>query len=98
MAAMPAQHALPSWWRTQLHQLDDYVSSKSVPTESDVVIIGAGISGASVAYHLLQQNKGLNRPRVTILEARQACSGATGRNGKPSTRGDYLPSRLTQYN
>lgn len=98
MAAMPAQHALPSWWRTQLHQLDDYVSSKSVPTESDVVIIGAGISGASVAYHLLQQHKGLNRPRVTILEARQACSGATGRNGKPSTRGDYLPSRLTQYN
>ncbi|KAJ5369518.1 hypothetical protein N7509_014130 [Penicillium cosmopolitanum] len=81
MGAMPAKHALPSWWRTQLHQLDDYVSSKSVPTESDIVIIGSGISGASVAYHILQQHKGHNPPRVTILEARQACSGATGRNG-----------------
>ncbi|KAJ5706151.1 hypothetical protein N7536_001840 [Penicillium majusculum] len=81
MAAMPAQNPLPSWWRTQLHQLDDYVSSESVPTESDIVIIGAGISGTSVAYHLLQQKKGPNSPKVTILEARQACSGATGRNG-----------------
>ncbi|KAJ5625850.1 hypothetical protein N7510_002159 [Penicillium lagena] len=81
MATMPVQHALTPWWRTQPHQLDDYVSSDSVPTESDIVIIGAGISGASVAYHLLQQHKGPNPPRITILEARQACSGATGRNG-----------------
>lgn len=83
---MPAQHALTSWWRTQLHQLDDYVSSDSVPKESDIVIIGAGISGASVAYHLLQQHKGPNPPRITILEARQTCSGATGRNGKQYIR------------
>lgn len=79
---MPAENALPSWWRTQLHQLDDYVSSESVPTETDVVIIGAGISGASVAYHMLQQHNGPNPPKIVILEARQACSGATGRNGK----------------
>lgn len=82
MATFPVQRALTSWWRTQLHRLDDYRFSEQVPEESDVVIIGAGISGASVAYHLLNQNKGQNGPKVTILEAREACSGATGRNGK----------------
>ncbi|KFY51597.1 hypothetical protein V497_09001 [Pseudogymnoascus sp. VKM F-4516 (FW-969)] len=81
MAPFPVPHATASWWRTQLHKLDDYLSSDCVPEDSDVVVIGAGIAGASVAYHLLQQNKGKKRPRVTILEARQACSGATGRNG-----------------
>ena len=82
MAPFPVPHATASWWRTQLDKLDDYLSSDCVPEDSDVVVIGAGIAGASVAYHLLQQNKGKKRPRITILEARQACSGATGRNGK----------------
>ncbi|KFY78227.1 hypothetical protein V499_02543 [Pseudogymnoascus sp. VKM F-103] len=81
MTPFPVPHATASWWRTQLHRLDDYVSSDRVPEESDVVVIGAGIAGASVAYHLHQQNKGQKRLRVTILEARQTCSGATGRNG-----------------
>lgn len=49
-----------------------------LPQQCDVVIIGSGITGASVAYHLLQQNPMLS---ITILEARTATSGATGRNG-----------------
>lgn len=96
MANFPVPDATPSWWRTQLHRLDDYVSSECVPEESDVVVIGAGIAGASVAYHLLQQNKGQKRPRVTILEARQACSGATGRNGKSLNRCLVQTPKLTQ--
>ncbi|KAJ5766948.1 uncharacterized protein N7511_004564 [Penicillium nucicola] len=81
MVNIPTQPGLTSWWRTEPHHLDDHISSESVPKEADVVIIGSGISGASVAYNLLQQNKGPSRPKITILEARQACSGATGRNG-----------------
>lgn len=77
----PVPNATSSWWRSQPDRLDDYISSERVPEESDVVVIGAGIAGSSVAYHLLHPQNGQKRPTVTILEAREACSGATGRNG-----------------
>ena len=46
--------------------------------KTDVVVIGSGITGCSVARHLLQGNDSIH---VTVLEARTICSGATGRNG-----------------
>ncbi|KAI0344212.1 FAD dependent oxidoreductase [Trametopsis cervina] len=51
---------------------------KQLPKHADVVIIGSGITGASVAYYTLLRNSGL---KVVVLEAREVCSGATGRNG-----------------
>lgn len=50
--------------------------SKVLPQHTDVVIIGSGITGTSVAYNLLKLQPSL---RVVILEARDVCSGATGR-------------------
>jgi glycine/D-amino acid oxidase-like deaminating enzyme len=48
------------------------------------VIIGAGYSGVSLAYHLYKQLSHADQPdpAITVLEARQICSGATGRNGQ----------------
>lgn len=43
-----------------------------------MAIIGSGITGCSVARHLLHGDDSL---KVTVLEARTVCSGATGRNG-----------------
>ena len=56
--------------------------SKTLPKYADIVIIGSGITGTSVARTILSEcaTMGINR-RVVMLEARQACSGATGRNG-----------------
>ncbi|RSL66687.1 hypothetical protein CEP53_003282 [Fusarium sp. AF-6] len=54
--------------------------SKTLPLETDIAIIGSGITGTSVAHTLLNHPRG-SQLRVTILEARNACSGATGRNG-----------------
>ncbi|KAJ7066125.1 FAD dependent oxidoreductase [Mycena amicta] len=55
---------------------------------ADVCIIGSGITGVSAAYHLsVAVARGeipsvSDKPlRVVILEARDFCSGATGRNG-----------------
>lgn len=40
------------------------------------------MSGVSTAYHIIEATKGHpKRPSIAILEARQLCSGATGRNG-----------------
>ncbi|KAJ3560323.1 hypothetical protein NP233_g10911 [Leucocoprinus birnbaumii] len=52
----------------------------------DVCIIGSGITGVSAAYHLQRSfgvgatETGVER-KIVILEAREFCSGATGRNG-----------------
>jgi glycine/D-amino acid oxidase-like deaminating enzyme len=51
-----------------------------LPEHSDIVIIGAGYAGVSTAYHLVKEPSDANQS-ITILEARSACSGATGRNG-----------------
>lgn len=67
--------------------LADYLSSKAVPETADTVIIGSGISGSSIAYNLLTSSKPAGK--VVLLEARQACSGATGRNGGHTKAGSY---------
>lgn len=75
----PVKDATTPFWRTQLDDLDNHRSTTELPAEADIVIIGAGYSGASVVHHLLEHK---SRPlTVVILEAREACSGATGRNG-----------------
>lgn len=48
---------------------------KELPLYADVVVIGSGITGTSFAYHALKRNGSL---RIVMLEAREACSGATG--------------------
>jgi glycine/D-amino acid oxidase-like deaminating enzyme len=72
-----------SYWRTEPHRLDEYQSSSELPSTCDIAIIGAGFSGAATAYNLLQEYRAADKPlpNIVILEARQACSGATGRNG-----------------
>jgi sarcosine oxidase subunit beta len=42
----------------------------------DVIVVGGGVNGTSVAYRLAQAGK-----QVTLFEQRGICSGASGRNG-----------------
>lgn len=55
--------------------------SVRVPEYSDIVIIGSGITGTSFARTILDwaNEHRENPPHVVMLEAREACSGATGR-------------------
>lgn len=92
----PVANALPSYWRKHAHSIDEYRSTADLPNHCDIVIIGAGYSGASIAHHLIEQNVSCNRqmPAMLILEAREACSGATGRNGTSSIS-TFLLGRIT---
>ncbi len=45
---------------------------------ADVVIVGAGIMGLSIAYNLARRSPQL---RILVLEQSYLCSGASGRNG-----------------
>jgi sarcosine oxidase subunit beta len=47
-------------------------------TDADVVVIGAGIMGLSVAYHLAAEH---GMKRIVVLDSGYLCGGASGRNG-----------------
>ncbi|PVH70932.1 FAD dependent oxidoreductase-like protein [Cadophora sp. DSE1049] len=78
-------HANPTssfWQENPLHPELVNIQSAKLPQSADIVIIGSGISGASVAYTILNECLAIGKPRhVVILEGRTICSGATGRNG-----------------
>lgn len=44
---------------------------------ADILVIGGGVMGTSIAYHLARQKAG----RVLLLERRAICSGTTGHSG-----------------
>lgn len=65
-------------WAASKSHLANFQSAPELPTTADVVIIGSGFTGASLAYHIAQLNASED---VVMLEARECCSGASGRNG-----------------
>eukprot|EP01083_Nonionella_stella_P131343 398982_1 len=67
---------LPFWLLNADYQ--NYRSSELLPQEANVVIIGAGISGVSTAYHLATEYQ---QDDIVLLDARGVCGGASGRNG-----------------
>lgn len=78
----PCSTSTTPFWRTELHPLDSHRSTPDLPDITDIAIIGSGMSGVSTAYHIIEASKTRSEvPSITILEARQLCSGATGRNG-----------------
>ena len=67
----------PHWYR-YAHPLKHHRSRPQLPAEADVVIIGAGLTGASAAYHLRDAAKqGL---RIVVLDRGFPACEASGRN------------------
>ena len=93
--ALPHHTPTTSYWQDPPDaEIADYMSASTLPEELvDTVIVGSGITGAGIAWGLLHGDSPEKRfqGRLVMLEARQACSGATGRNGKipssPTPRG-----------
>lgn len=78
----PVPNSTEAFWRTQLDPLDSHRTTGALPSKADIVVIGAGYAGASTVYHVLEKsNDSAHKPSIVILEAREASSGATGRNG-----------------
>ncbi|KAJ7181110.1 FAD dependent oxidoreductase [Mycena filopes] len=89
-SSLPVPHPTPSLWINSIgaNPLAAEGSKGVFIADADVCILGSGITGVSAAYHLsIAVERGdIARPtgnplRVVILEARDFCSGATGRNG-----------------
>lgn len=79
---LPRSNPTPSFWQLPPHHAVSSVQASTLRQETDVVVIGSGITGCSVTKALLEDAEGTFGPViVTVLEARTLCSGATGRNG-----------------
>ncbi|KKF96136.1 bifunctional tRNA (mnm(5)s(2)U34)-methyltransferase/FAD-dependent cmnm(5)s(2)U34 oxidoreductase [Ceratocystis platani] len=79
-ADLPSKQYTHSYWHQEpSKKLLGYQSSQTLPAVADVVIIGSGITGAFAARTAKETwARDLN---VVMLEAREVCWGATGRNG-----------------
>ncbi|KAF8152841.1 FAD dependent oxidoreductase-domain-containing protein [Mycena galopus ATCC 62051] len=89
---LPHPHPSRSYWLEPSSPLNARPASPPLPEYADIVIIGSGISGAAIARTLLDSSDKEQPLRVVMLEARDVCSGATGRNGghiSPNTYQDY---------
>ncbi|KAI0297829.1 FAD dependent oxidoreductase [Multifurca ochricompacta] len=90
--SFPVSNATSSFWTASAPDVNPLARAGSIgplTVDADVCIVGSGITGVSVAYHLSKlfaRDDGAHvRPSqplsVVIFEARDFCSGATGRNG-----------------
>lgn len=70
----------PYWLDNAPHpELNDVDDSSSLSLEADVVIIGSGITAVAAAKAILELSR--TPSSVLVLDARDICSGATGRSG-----------------
>jgi len=68
----------PYWFRGP-HALANYQSGPTLPAACDVVVIGAGLTGASAAYHLAELSA--DKASVVVVEQGDPAGEASGRNG-----------------
>jgi glycine/D-amino acid oxidase-like deaminating enzyme len=86
---LPGSNPTISFWEQDPPHPDLVkIQSPVLSTEAEIVIIGSGITGAAIAKTILEEwaggqaGKGIEESRkIVVLEAREICSGATGRNG-----------------
>ncbi|KAL3481885.1 FAD dependent oxidoreductase-domain-containing protein [Aspergillus californicus] len=73
---LPTHTPTTPYWLSQPSKLAKHQSPWT--PSADIIIIGSGMTAASLVRTLYSHNAAL---KITILEARDLCSGATGRNG-----------------
>ncbi|WWD00432.1 hypothetical protein V866_007345 [Kwoniella sp. B9012] len=80
---LPVKNRLESFWLSERDPvLQNARTTAELPRNADVVIVGSGLTGAMIAYHLYSEAEKMGRRiNVVMLEADEVCSGATARNG-----------------
>ncbi|KAF1943305.1 FAD dependent oxidoreductase [Clathrospora elynae] len=80
-ASLPTPTSTKSFWHSEPNEfLIGHRTTEELSAEADVVIVGSGITGTSAARYLAEDQRADGKS-IVILEAREACWGATGRNG-----------------
>ncbi|KAH9833162.1 FAD dependent oxidoreductase [Rhodofomes roseus] len=103
-SGLPVPNSTHSFWHSEPNEfLLGHHTTPELPSDADVVIVGSGITGSSAARFLAEDPR-FNGKNIVMLEAREACWGATGRNGGhcqvlPVARGaEVAQFELLNYN
>ncbi|ROV96269.1 hypothetical protein VMCG_07695 [Cytospora schulzeri] len=87
-SGLPVPNSTLSYWHTDpSKKLTGHRTTPDLPTHADTVIIGTGMTGAFAARFLKEYSSSSSSSSsspsssLVVLEAREACWGATGRNG-----------------
>lgn len=83
---LPRLNPTSSYWQDPPHGISTHRTTGELPESVSTIIIGSGITGASIAYNVLDKS---DASSVLMLEARTTCSGATGRNGGHTKAASY---------
>lgn len=74
-AELPTPESTHSYWHHDPSpELLGHRTTNELPDHADVVVVGSGITGTFAARELVEGGR-----NVLMLEAREACWGATGR-------------------
>jgi len=79
---IPIMNSSMPYWTFPNSPIAESGADSQLPSDADILIIGGGISGTAVAKTILENpsHNSSNSPiKLVMLEARDACSGATGR-------------------
>ncbi|EIN13046.1 DAO-domain-containing protein [Punctularia strigosozonata HHB-11173 SS5] len=98
LSYLPVSNSTKSFWTHGERDANPLASAGStgpLTQDADVCIIGSGITGVSAAYHIAQglQEGALSekdKTKIVVFEAREFCSGATGRNGGHLVAAQFL--------
>jgi hypothetical protein len=88
-SGLPSPNPTKSYWHKEPSKvLLGHRTTTELPETADIVIVGSGITGSFAAHFL--KNEGAKNQSVVLLEAREACWGATGRVSWPAGFSDLL--------
>ncbi len=79
---IPLINSSTPYWTFPNSPIAESGRDSQLPSDADIVIIGGGLSGTAVAKTILENsshNSSISPIKLVMLEARDACSGATGR-------------------
>lgn len=89
-AGLPVPNSTKSYWHKEpSKKLFGYRSTTDLPATADTIVIGTGMTGSFAARFLKEASP---EGSLVVLEAREACWGATGRNGGHCQPFLYNPS------
>jgi myosin-crossreactive antigen len=78
-ASLPTPTSTDSFWHSEPNKfLLGHRTTKELPKEADIIIVGSGITGTSAARYLSEDERAKGKS-IVMLDAREACWCATGR-------------------
>ncbi|CAJ0546453.1 Ff.00g010800.m01.CDS01 [Fusarium sp. VM40] len=95
-SGFPVNDPVESYWQLPPHRIANHRTTPDLPPNVDYIIVGSGITGATIAYKLLERRASSS---ILMIDARTAASGASGRNGGHCRAGWWhrLPRLVEKY-